>query len=305
MLLLHHFCGPKSMPCPRLCEVKKQGKGRPMTRTAFVLLLSLAASCTDSNERTKAALEALQQKHAEEAKAAKKTPAAAPVETLRLPAPYDEADSLVVVPDGPCPDGLWALFPGDAPGSTPDEKKANAAQRTELAQRFATRTLLVKLHAPSTVTLSPYDAPNGRFVIEVAGTVDCTDALGRIALAWTDAKATTPPNSAAKEGAELAQNIWVAPALRYEWPLVSLSEAKAFNEKNRLGLSARVAMTPGKVEVDRKLKKVGKVNEKVAGQTLAFGGGTEDWGAGRLLRGTVLGVRLASDREKVELLNKR
>ncbi len=277
-----------------------------MTRTLVVGLL-LATACTDSNERTKAQLAELQKKHADEAKKAaeKKAPPAVAVEALHLPAPYDEAEALVVVPDGPCPEGLWALFPGDAPGGTPDEKKANAAQRAEVAQRFASRTFLVKLRAPATVTLSPYDAPNGRFTIEVAGTVDCTDALGRIALAWTDAKATTPPNSAAKEGAEVTQNVWSAPPLRYEWPLVSLSEAKAFGEKNRLGLSARVAFTPGKVEVDKKLKRVGKVNEKVAGQTLSFGGGTEDWGAGRLLRGTVLGVRVATDREKTELLNKR
>jgi hypothetical protein len=226
-------------------------------------------------------------------------------EVLHLAAPYDESGGLVVLPDGPCPEGLWAFFPGEAPGATPDEKKANAARRKDLVQALTGRTILVKLRSPATVTLSPYDAPNGKFLIDVVGTVDCTDSLGRIALAWTDAKSSTPETSAAKQGADLTQNIWSAPPVSFELPIKSLTEAKTFNDKNRFGLSARVAFTPGKAEVDKKVKKVKKVQAEAAGEKLSFGGGTEDWGAGRLLRGTVLGVRVATEQEKKELFNNK
>lgn len=272
------------------------------------LTLMAAASCSrqSSSKRTADQLAALEKKKAEEKKAEKVDKLAPLVaEVLHLPAPYDESGALVVLPDGPCPEGLWAFFPGEAPGATPDEKKANAARRKDLVQALTGRTILVKLRAPATVTLSPYDAPNGKFLIDVVGTVDCTDSLGRIALAWTDAKSSTPETSAAKQGADLTQNVWSAPPVSFELPIKSLTEAKTFNDKNRFGLSARVAFTPGKAEVDKKVKKVKKVQAEAAGEKLSFGGGTEDWGAGRLLRGTVLGVRVATEQEKKELFNKK
>jgi hypothetical protein len=273
----------------------------------IALSVLAALSCTkDASKRTADQLAALEKKRAEEKKAEKVDKLAPLVaEVLHLPAPYDESGAVVVLPDGPCPEGLWAFFPGEAPGATPDEKKANAARRKDLVAALTGRTMLVKLRAPATVTLSPYDAPNGKFLIDVVGTIDCTDSLGRIALAWTDAKATTPGNSAAKEGADLAQNVWVAPPVSFELFIKSLTEAKTFNDKNRFGLSARVAFTAGKAEVDKKVTKVKKVKAEAAGEKLSFGGGSEDWGAGRLLRGTVQGVRVATEQEKKELFNKK
>jgi hypothetical protein len=139
----------------------------------------------------------------------------------------------------------------------------------------------------------------------VKGTIDCTDSMGHVAIAWTEAKAGDPGNSAAKEGSEVTQNVWNALPVTFELPITSLTEAKTFNDANRFGLSARVAFTPGKVEVDKKLKKVPKVTEQAAGETLTIGGGTEDWGAGRLLHAELLGIRVATDREKKQLFDQK
>ncbi len=271
------------------------------------LLVVMVTGCPGSSSRTQDQLAALQKKKEADARAKKDKDEKLenlPAEVIKLDAPYDDQQATVILPDAACPEGFWALFNGEAPGATPEEKKANAAKRKEVADAVRGKKYIVKLRAPTQVALSPYDAPNGKFSIDVLGTIDCTDAIGRIAIAWTDAKAGDPGNSAAKEGAELTQNIWMAGPVHFELPIKSLTEAKEFNDKNRFGLSARVGFAVGKTDVDKKLKKVAKVSEKAAGETLSFGGGSEDWGAGRLIRAELLGVRVATDREKKQLLEK-
>ena len=269
------------------------------------LVLTATLACKDQSKRTQEQLEALKKKKEADKKAANEDkPAPLPSEVVRLDPPYDDTQAVVLTPDAPCPEGFWALFPGEPPGATAEEKKANAANRKALAEQVRSKKYLVKLKG-SYVTLSPYDAPKGRFLIEVKGTIDCTDSMGHVAIAWTDAKAGDPGASAAKEGAEVTQNVWMAPPLTFELPITSLAEAKTFNDQNRFGLSARVAFTPGKVEVDKKMKKVAKVTELAAGQTISLGGGMEDWGAGRLLRAELLGVRVATEREKKQLFDQR
>lgn len=279
----------------------------PSTRFAVVVTALAALSlfgCPDSaSKRTQDQLDALQKKKAAAAKADDK-PEPLPTEVLHFDPPYDDTQAVVILPDGPCPEGFWALFPGDAPGATPEEKKANAANRKSLADGLRAKKFLVKMKG-SSVTLSPYDAPKGRFTIDVKGTIDCTDSMGHVAIAWTEAKAGDPGNSAAKEGSELTQNVWLAPPVTFELPITSLTEAKAFNDGNRFGLSARVGFTLGKAEVDKKLKKVAKVTEQAAGETLTLGGGMEDWGAGRMVRAELLGIRVATEREKKQLFDQR
>ena len=225
----------------------------------------------------------------------------APVDTVKLDPPYDDGSSERLVPDGACPEGLWALFPGEAPGDTPEEKKANAARRADVAKALQGKQFMYRLRAPQQVVLKPHDAVAGVLPIEVLGTVDCTDAAGRVAIAWTNAKAGSPDASAAKEGSDLVQNMWLAPPVAFSLPIKSMSEAKTFMQSNALGLTARVVFTFGKGEVDKKLKKIPKVQEKAAGETLAFGGGTEDWGAGRLVRAELVGLRVAVEQEKKQL----
>lgn len=272
-----------------------------------LLLTSFACSKGGGGSRATEQLAALKKKQEADAKAKKDKEdklEGLPTEVVKLDPPYDDSQTTVILPDGPCPEGFWALFPGDAPGSSPEEKKANSARRKELAEAARGKKYIVKLRAPAQVVLSPYDAPNGKFNIDVNGTIDCTDPIGRIALTWSEAKAGDPGNSAAKADADFSQNVWMAQPVHFELFIKSLTEAKEFNDKNRFGLSARVAFGLGKVEVDKKIKKVAKVSEKAAGETLAFGGGNEDWGAGRMLRADLLGIRLATDREKKQLAEK-
>lgn len=272
---------------------------------AAFLVVTLFACSQNTSSRTADQLAALQKKKEQDAKEKKKDKLEAlPLEVVKLDPPYDDTQATPILPDGPCPDGFWALFGGDVPGATPEEKKANAAKRKELAEQVKKGKYIVKLRAPAQVVLSPYDQAAGKFTVDVHGTIDCTDALGRIAIAWTDAKADDPGNSAAKADADFTQNVWLAAPVQFDLNIKSISEAKEFNDKNKFGLSARVAFAPGKTEIDKKVRKVAKVSEKVAGETLAFGGGTEDWGAGRLLKAEVIGIRLATDREKKQLAEK-
>lgn len=276
-----------------------------MRRLVTLSLAGVLAACPSGSSRTADQLAALQKKKEAEARAKSEDKLEAlPTEVIKLDPPYDDSQATVILPDGPCPEGFWALFGGAVPGADAEEKKANAARRKELAEAARSKKYIVKLRAPAQVVLSPYDAPNGKFTIDVHGTIDCTDSIGRIALAWTDAKAGDPGASAAKEGSEVTQNIWMAEPVKFELPIKALTEAKEFNDKNRFGLSARVGFSLGKVEVDKKTKRVSKVSAKAEGETLSFGGGAEDWGAGRLIHAELLGVRVATEREKKQLFEK-
>jgi hypothetical protein len=112
----------------------------PARRFATALGFAMAAGplfgCEDRpSARTQAQLEALQQKRAEAAKKAAADPIAPlPTDVVRLAAPYDDTQAVVVRQDGPCPEDFWALFPGEAPGASPAEKKANASRRKSLAE---------------------------------------------------------------------------------------------------------------------------------------------------------------------------
>lgn len=223
----------------------------------------------------------------------------------KLDAPYDDSGNTLLKADLDCPGPFWALFSGDAPGGTPEEKKANAAKRGELAKTVTEKTYLVKFRAPTDMKLSAYDAPKGKFTITLPGTIDCTDSIGRIAIAWTKAEAKDPGASAAKEGQEVNPNIWVAQPIAFDAPVATMAEAKEFENKMRLSLSARVVLKLGKTEVDKKMKKIAKVTEKAMGETISMGGGVEDWGAGRLIHAELVGVRVATDREKTQLFEKK
>jgi hypothetical protein len=281
-----------------------------MTKTHRVAVVCLSglfmASCNakPAGQRAQEQLAALQKKRAEAAKVEKtKSELLEPLPTsmLKLDPPYDDAQVTVLLPDAPCPEGLWALFAGEAPGASPEEKQANQAKRAELAASFASRRFMVKVRGPAQLPLPPFDAPNGRFTIEVPGTIDCVDSLGRVALAWTEARPVDPGRATG----ELKQNVWQATPVRFELPMTSLTQAKEFTDKNRLGLSARIVFTLGKTEVDKKMKRPPKVTREVGDETLVIGGADEDWGAGRLVHTTLLGVRVATDRDRAMLFDQR
>lgn len=276
----------------------------------LVVAVGLVGCEGKSGNRAQEKLDALQKKKDADAKAkaaaeeARLKAANAPADDARLEPPYDEAGSARLKMDGPCPEGLWALFPGDPPGGSKEEKAANAAKRKELVAALKGKQYMVRLRPPD-VKLLPYDAPKGEFTIELLGGIDCSDSMGRVAMAWTDAKAIDPGASAAKEGAEVTENIWDAPKVTFQLPIKSQAEAKTFEQKNRINLAARVVFTLGEVKVDKKLKKVAAVSEAAAGETLGYGGGVEDWGAGRMVKAKLVGMRVATDGEKTVLFDKR
>ncbi len=265
---------------------------------------ALGGGCTgkDAGQRALDQLADLQKKKAAEA-VAKKEDKLAPivaVDVVKLEAPYNDEASTRITADQPCPEGLWALFAGDAPGATLEEKKANEANRKALAEELKAKQFIVKLRVGSGVTLKPYDAPKATFTVEVAGSIDCTDSKGRIAIAWSDAKAVSHG-----EPGVLAQWYWVAPPVSFSLPIKSMVEAKAFETENKIAVSARVVFTPGKVETDKRMTKVEKMQGQAGDETIEYGGGMEDWGAGRLLRAKLIGIRVATDRERKQLFDLR
>jgi len=264
------------------------------------IVATLLFGCPENRaKRAEKQLADLKAKQEAEKAAAKEEKLVAPADIVKLDPPYDDASSERLVPDGQCPEGLWALVPGETPGATPEEKKANEARRKELAAALSGKQFMFRLRAPNQVTLKPHDAAAGVQPIEVLGTLDCVDASGRIAIAWTDAKSTPSNPEAGKD--EPTPHYWKAPPVSFTLPIKSMSEAKAFAQNNALGLTARVVFTFGKGEVDKKLKKVGKVQQEAAGEKLGYGGGVEDWGAGRLVRADLVGLRVAVEQEKKQL----
>lgn len=278
-----------------------------------LLVLAFCASlaaCHGQDESAKRTLDKLEKSKVDKADKAKKDAdtdakrfAPKESEVVKLGSPWD--DGKVIGNDAACPEGIWALFKGDAPGGDKAEKKANEAKRADLVKDLKAQTFMVKLRAPDGVKLKDFDPPKGEFPLEVQGSIECTDSFGHVALTWTAAKAGNPGNSAAKQDAEITQNYWIAPPVTFAIPMKSMVEAKEWANSNRIGLSARVVFKLGKVEVDKKLHKVAKVTEKAAGETISIGGGTEDWGAGRLVRVELIGLRVATDREKNQIFEKK
>lgn len=280
-------------------------------RTFSIALCALAlAACNQQDKAGKRAQEKLKQAEAEKAEKLKKDAETdanrfkpKEGEVVKLGSPWD--DGTPIVNEGPCPDGIWSLFKSDVPGADKAEKKANEGKRGDLAKAIKEQTFMVKLRAPDQVVLKPFDAPKGEFPLEVNGSIECTDSFGHVSIAWTTAKAGDPGNSAAKQDAEITQNYWVAQPVTFSIPMKSMAEAKEWSNKNKIGMSARVVFKLGKVDVDKKLHKVAKVTEKAAGETITIGGGTEDWGAGRLVHAELIGLRVATDREKTQLFEKK
>ncbi len=201
---------------------------------------------------------------------------------------WDDPSFVALRHEGQCPDGLWALFPGRAPGSDDETRKANEARRAELAASFKDKTFVARLRGPGEVTLRDFDAPRGHLPLEVLGLVDCEDSAGRIAFAFTPPKAVTPKASALEEGNTLVQRLWTAPLQTFGLPMPGFGEAKAFGQKHQFGMEGFVVFRLGKTEVDRHRVKVKKVT---AGE-VTIGGTTDDFGAGRLVRADLQGVRV-------------
>jgi hypothetical protein len=146
-----------------------------------------------------------------------------------LGAPWDDAKQLV--PDSPCPVGLWSLFPGPAPGADAAEKQANEAARGKLAAELKAETFMLKLRAPDGVVVGAFDPGKAQVGLEVKGSMECTGPTGRVTIAW----GATRPGAPAMPIALAA-------------PMASASEAQEWTQKSGPGLRARVAFRLGAAE---------------------------------------------------------
>jgi hypothetical protein len=271
---------------------------------AALVVLALTGCPQDASkkmEEKQRALDAAKEKKAKVDEA--KDLAAPPKDIAKLGPPWEDSSYMEIKPDGKCPEGIWSLFAGDTPGGDAKEKKENEKKRGELSKTVKEATYLIKLSGPQQVTLKPYDAPKGSFPVEVLGTIDCEDSFGHVAIAWTKATAGEPPNSAAKQDADVTQSIWTAEPMSWALPMSGVTESKAFEKKNQYQLSSRIVIKLGKTEWNHKMKKVAKMGDKTAG--ISIGGGSEDWGAGRLVHAELVAVRVATNREKDTLFEKK
>lgn len=218
---------------------------------------------------------------------------------------WDSASLVTIQEEGKCPDNFWALFGGPAPGATPEEKKANEAKRSEYAKVLRDSQFVIKLRMGNGLDLEEYNAAKGYFPLKAKSTIDCKDSIGNVTVALTDVKAQTPPSSAAKEGAAYTIRIWYAEPQAYEVPMTSMADAKTWKNKSSLGLEGRYIFKLGKTANDKKLEKVARHVEKAGGETIEIGGGTEDWGAGRMIRADVQAMRITTDRGTKTVVEKR
>lgn len=252
----------------------------------------LLCACEDKKdwvaERQKASEEAQatrKQEQEEQERKAGKSGEPAPTDPF-----WDNPSYIKVANDADCPEGLWSLFP-DVPGGDDAARKANKAKQPELAKAMKAATFVVKLKGPTDLKLLEYDAAKGQFPFEVIGMVDCQDSIGHLGVAWGEAKAVDPGHSAAQRGAELQESIWQATPLPFTLPMKSMSEARDFKANHRFDLDGRVLLKVASTEVNKKMIKSGKQ--------------MEDWGAGRLVHASVVGVRITTDHGKTVLLENR
>ncbi len=277
---------------------------RWMSPLLVLAALALCAGCKDSKTKMQERQRARDaERKAQEDEAEAKRKAAQPkIEEAKLERFWADPIYVRAQTGKPCPDGLWALFPG-APGETPAEQAANEARRAELVTKVRSQTYVAVMPFDFGTTLRKYNPKRKQLTVEVDGVLECFDKLGLLTLAWGEpATAFRPPPKADDDEEELSpQAVWRARPLLFPLPFATAAEAKRFREAEGLNLSARVVFTLGKVDVDTKMQKTAQpmlLDGAVPEATL-------DWGAGRLVHVDVVGVRIATDHEKKQLAERR
>lgn len=259
------------------------------------------SSCQDSEKKMAERQQALEAARAKEKEKAKESATAAEDKKPDRPLdPYwDDPDKVVIRHESPCPDGLWALFGGPAPGGDEETRKQNDARRAELARTLKAKTFVARLHGPEELKLQPYDAPKGHFPLELKGTIDCEDSIGRIAIAFTNARVIPMPTSSLSEGSP--QMMWDAPPRRHQLPMKSMADAKSFQAKHQFGMEGYIVFDIAKTDTHRKMVRTAKETQG----EVTIGGTTDDYGAGRLIRADVKDVRVLANPGPVVLVDTR
>lgn len=259
------------------------------------MALVQASGCADPKRKMEEAQRRrdAERKAFEEQKEAKARAAAPKVERAQLEAPWASPDALTVVPGRPCPDGTWALFP-TTPGEGA-EREANEARRAELAARLREATFVAVLPLGGAVSYGAYDPRKKTLAVAIDGVLECFDGLGLLSFSLDQpARPFRPP--AGDDPTVSPQAVWRAPPLVVPVPFATAEEARAFTQGPGSGLEARVVFRAGPVAVDARLIKAKAADGQPAAPI--------DWGAGRLVRARLVGVRLGVDHEKVEVLSR-
>jgi hypothetical protein len=196
-------------------------------RALMIVTLMLGVGCQGEDAAAKRAAERLKQVEAEKAEKKRRS---AEFEAQRekamkgaptLGSPWDDAKLLV--PDSPCPVGLWSLFPSPPPPPAKGEEPSTEADRAPMANALKAETYMVKLRAPDGASVVPIAGSKGEVGVEVKGSIECTDHGGRVLVAWTAPKAGAPGS-------------WVAPPILLPVPTAMASAVQPGHE-----LLARVA----------------------------------------------------------------
>ncbi|MBS1153812.1 MAG: hypothetical protein H6Q89_5510 [Myxococcaceae bacterium] len=254
-----------------------------------LVVLAAAGGCTDQKQKMAEAQKARAEakKAFEAAEEARRNAGKPKIEPAKLEPFWADPAYLRVKTGKPCPEGMWALFP-ETPGEGA-EKEANEARRAELAAKVRGSTFVAVLPFDTGVTLRKYNAKKKALTVQVDGVMECFDGLGLLAVAWGDpAKAVRPPQPDDDEEEATQQAVWRAQPLTFALPFRTAAEAQAFRENQGVGLEARIVFTLGKIAIDKRGKK-----------------GEVDWGAGRLVHVDLVGVRIATDHEKLQLAELR
>jgi hypothetical protein len=193
---------------------------------------------------------------------------------------------------GDCPDGLWALLPGEPPGKDEFEKRKNAGRRDELAKRMK-QALFVLEREPhglliemGGIDLGDYNFRQKLFPAKMEGTASCKLGPGEsdVTIAFGPAKAVD--ESPASDG-KVGGHEWKARPLEYALR-VPEAEAPSFKKNHHGPLSAKLAF-----------RIVGIKNHKLMAR---YGGNKkdiEDYGAGVLVEAKIAAVRIDDDEENL------
>lgn len=271
-------------------------------RSLLVLTaLTLATGCTDQKKKMQEAQKKrdAEKKAFQDSEEAKRKAAAPKIEAAKLEPFWGDPKYVRASTGRPCPDGMWSLFPG-TPGEG-KEQDANEQRREELIEKVRAQTYVAVLSHGGGVSLRKYNAKKKTLTVEVDGVLECFDGLGLLSFAWGDpVKPFRPPAPDDDEEEMTPQAVWRAQPLLFPLPFATAKEAKAFIEKEGIGIDVRLVFTLGKVDVDKKTLKTARPLPDAGAVEEAL-----DWGAGRLVRVNLLGVRVATDHEKKALVEQK
>jgi hypothetical protein len=264
-------------------------------RVGAVALVLLALACGKSEKKSPSK----GKEPTAEAKADKPAEAKAEEAPLKLDAFWESSSYIRITDQKPCPDGFWALFGGEPPGDTKEEKKANLAKKAELKKSFEGKTFYVWFQGPEEISLGEYQNAKGEFPVQVKATVLCKAPmpLNNVAIAIGPVIPRFP------EGREDGQYYWLGEPVPFPVK-VPFAQTAEFKNKHRFDWDVRVLFTPGKVEQHKKIIKSTETEEEKAERKKhdipGRAGGMEDWGAGWVLHAEVKAVRVATERGRTE-----